>query len=179
MNKKILGVIVFALTVAMLATPVLAEPTKGQKAAITIEWAITSGGPTLPPKETGNVTHTTIALTWDVTLLIDGVPTYSGTATTERKQLIAPAARAGDREFRLLNDYYVLTFDGYSGTFEGNALLQTDWSPEGNAYRYSRLCHALLQGTGVFEGQTINAKHDWRANNLPIVWPGYLLKPQP
>jgi hypothetical protein len=88
-----------------------------------------------------------------------------GNATTYRKLL---RVQPTDKDFRLFVDYYVLELDGYDGTFEGNALIQQDY-PAGEA----RVCHALLQGTGDFEGQTINAQQDWSAT---AEWTGYILK---
>jgi hypothetical protein len=171
MKKKILAITFVIVIAALLIAPVFADPTKGQKVGVTITWNIV--GPTYlgPWKYTGNAEHREVNLAWDVTVEIDGGPTLTGTATTERKLL---RINQGDGQLRILNDYYVITLTG--GTFEGNALIQTQWLPGGPANVQSRLCHALLQGTGDFEGQTINAEHDWRTHDLPIVWPGYILK---
>ena len=164
MNKKVLGIAVALMAVAMLATPVFAAPTKGQKEEVSLTWALTgTSGP--PPYPTGNVMHRSFTITWDFNLTIDDGDPMPGNATTYRKLL---RVQPTDKDFRLFVDYYVLELDGYDGTFEGNALIQQDY-PAGEA----RVCHALLQGTGDFEGQTINAQQDWSAT---AEWTGYILK---
>jgi hypothetical protein len=172
LKKKIMSVFVSLLVIALLATPVLAKPTKGQKVMVSITWEIIGPIYLSDWKETGNVLHRDVILEWDVTLVIGGGAPIFGTAITERKLL---RVTQGDGELRILNDYNVLMFTG--GTFEGNALLQSHWLPGGPANVQSRVNHALLQGTGDFDGQTISAKHDWRTHDQPIVWSGYLLKP--
>ena len=148
----------------MLATPVFAKPTKGQKEEVSLTWAWTgaSGDPGYP---TGNVMHRIFTLYWDFNLTIDDGDPMPGNAITYRKMLIVQQA---DRQLRIFVDYYVLELEGYDGTFEGNALLQQDYTA-GEA----RVCHALLQGTGDFEGQTISAQQDW--SSTPE-WTGYILK---
>ena len=175
MKKKILGVFVILFVVAIMEAPVYAVPTQGQKSAITITFAlIGAGGP--PAITTGNVIHRSFTLMWTVELKIDG-QTLLGIATHERKLL--RVHKVDGREFRILNDYCVLDF-GIVGTFEGHALLETDRSPTGDpADTYTKLCRALLQGTGDFEGHTINAKQDWTAQDQTSEWSGYLLKPLP
>ena len=168
MKKKILGITFVLVIAALLIAPVLATPTN-KKVPVTITWEIVGPIYLGPWKETGNVLHRELTLAWDVTLVIDGGTPIIGTAITERKLLRVPQ---GDGEHRILNDYNVLTFTG--GTFEGNALIQTDWLPGGPANVQSRLNHALLQGTGDFEGQTISAEHDWRTHDQPIIWQGWL-----
>ena len=176
LNRKILGICVVLLAVAMLATPVLAAPTNGQKVPITIHFA--NQQTTYTSEEiTGNVIHRTADVTYDIAIDVDGVPTYTGTASALRNILIVPREVGVDL---VLQDDYVFMIDDEEGTFEGSALIllkgyiaPTQTTPPD----YERgKAHALLQGTGGFEGQTINAGHHWVPFGA-ISWSGYLLKP--
>jgi hypothetical protein len=68
-----------------------------------------------------------------------------------------------------------MSFGG--GTFEGQAIivLQDYTIVEGVPDYVRGKAHALLQGTGAFEGQTINAGHKWVPFG-PITWSGFLLE---
>jgi hypothetical protein len=166
-KKKILGVFGCLLIVAMLTTPVFADPTKGQKASITLRWFRTDRL-TVDEWWSNGVRHRHVHVWWNVVLEIDGGPTLLGTAFTERD---AVRVMQSDGPNNVLNDYYMLTFDG--GGFEGNALILTQ---NVGTPTFRVKAHGLLMGTGDFEGQTINAGHHWVAGGPPV-WTGYLLKP--
>lgn len=168
MNKKILMVAVALMAVVMLATPVFADPTQGQKAAITINWTRTNRITVDEWWSSDLVRHRHMHVWWDVELIIDGGPPLPGTGYTERD---AVRVTQKDGFNNVLHDYYVLTFDG--GGFEGNALImvQNQGTPD-----FRGRAHGLFMGTGDFEGQTINAGHGWVPAGPPV-WTGYLLKP--
>ena len=172
-NRNTLGIAVVLLAIAMLATPVMAAPTQGQKIPITIYFS-NQVAVLVEEQITGNVIHRVMDVTYDIAVDVDGVPTYTGTAVAARDALLVPR---GLGVFDLvLNDDYVMEFDGFEGTFEGKAtVVLNDYAPAVPTYEAGK-AHALLQGTGVFEGQTINAGHHWIPFG-PITWSGYLLKP--
>jgi len=66
MNKKFLGIFVFMLAAVMLATPVMADPTKGQKVPIELWWTMT--GTDVETRVTGGVVHRIGLVYWDVVL---------------------------------------------------------------------------------------------------------------
>ena len=179
-NKKVLGIAVFLMVAAMLATPVMAVPTKGRKAAITLKFALPPvGGPVEPPKPTGGVLHMHMSQTFNVELEIYGGLTYFGTATTDRQMLFVPQKNGMNL---LMRDDYVLSFPDQQGGFEGNAMVLLDGvTTEPSLSWEMGKAHALFTGTGAFEGQTINAGSHWAPWEPPtppaIVWHGYLLKP--
>jgi hypothetical protein len=171
-KRKILLIAALFLIVAMLATPAMAAPTNGQKVPITIHFS-NQVATNIVDVTTGDVLHRSAEITYDIAVDIDGVPTYTGVAVAERDALFIPR---GVGVFDLvLNDDYIMTFDGQEGTFEGHAMiLLKDYAMAVPTYEAGK-GHALLQGTGVFEGQTINAGHHWLAF-APITWYGYWLK---
>jgi hypothetical protein len=177
MNKKVLGVFVSLLAVAMLATPVKAEPTQGQKVAVTLSFVGVTGPPEIvDTMDSGPVSHRLVHTTWVVVLEIENGPTFSGTAFDERTIVIVPQK---DGTKQITKSHYEFSFPSEGGGFEGNTLLILDgftgpppplWE-KGKAY-------SLFQGTGAFEGQTLNFRHTWSPYVAgPIVWDGYLLKP--
>ncbi len=170
MNKKILGVFIGLLAIAMLAIPVYASPTKGQKVPITIRWTLVPGG-YLGSNYTGIVEHRHALGTWNVTLAIDGGATYNGTFAAVREVLIVPKKDGNNILWRERGEMW---FPSAGGGFEGNFCVLMDGV--GNPLEMRAKAHGLLQGYGAFEGQTINAGHHWVGLG-PIVWTGYLLKP--
>lgn len=176
-KKKVLVIAVALMAVAMVVTPVMAAPTKGQKAAITLTFAVPPvGGPVEPPKPTGGVLHMHVSQTFDVELAIDDGPIYSGTAVIDRKMLFVP--QENGMNLRMVDDY-LLSFPDQQGGFEGkaNVLLDGVVTEPGLSWEMGR-SHALFTGTGAFRGQTINAGSHWAPPQpSAIVWTGYLLKP--
>jgi hypothetical protein len=170
-QKKILGIAIILVFVAILIAPVFADPTKGQKAAITLTWTRTKRIQG-PPRFTGNVMHRDVYVEWSVVLEIEGGPTLTGTAKTERKNVRVPQP---DGANLVLRDYYELWFATQGGGFEGNALVMLEGFMGGGVWEKSK-AHGLFQGTDAFEGQTLNAGHGWKEQDGGIVWTGYLLK---
>lgn len=169
MKKKILATMFVLVIAALMIAPVLAAPTN-QKVPITIYW---TAGPTTPepgyPKLTGIVTHGHATLTWTVSIEVDGVPTYTGTAFTHRYVISVPQKEGRIVKFK---EVYEMEINEATGGFVGSSLILMDGlygpSPRAKA-------HGLLQGYGDFEGQTINAGHHWTPMGPPTWW-GYLLK---
>jgi hypothetical protein len=129
----------------------------------------TPGG---PPKIVGNVMFLVATLTSDITIDIDGTPTYTGTVDVTREVLLVLKDGGGDM---LVKDYNVFNIDGEEGTFVGQSVLRMKAYDfiSGTSERAKN--HVLLQGTGVFKGQTINAGHNWVPPG-PVTWTGYWLK---
>ena len=171
MNKKIFGIFISLAFLAMLVIPAFASPTKGNKVAVTLTWTNPAGTPA-GIDETGIVTHRHGIGTWDVELEIDDGPTYIGAAVdTVREILIVPQT---DGNNLLWREHLEVSFPEAGGGFEGYFVVLMDGV--GNPLELRSKAHGLLHGTGAFEGQTINAGHNWRPPG-PLVWTGYLLKP--
>ena len=77
----------------------------------------------------------------------------------------------------IIVDYYVFTFG--DGGFEGNGLVILDGfvpAPPPPASWEQSLARGLFQGTGAFEGQTLNVGHPFWSMPGPPTWIGYWLK---
>jgi hypothetical protein len=171
MNKKILGVFVGLLAVAMLATPVIAKPTQGQKVAVTLTFTGQVSEP-IEVRDTGVVEHRHGHVNWTLILAIQDGPTYMGEAIdTERYVLTVPQENGNKIVFR---EIYEMWFPSAGGGFVGMASIMMDGV--GNPPVVGK-AHALLHGTGAFEGQTLNVGHHRALFSPPIQWDGYLLKP--
>ena len=175
MKKKIFVMFFAVVVTALLVMPTFAVPSKGNKVPVTIYFTSTG---TVKTSEiiTGNVIHRTVDVGYDITIDVNGVPTYTGTAVGFRNALVIPREVGVDL---ILKDDYVFTIDGQDGTFEGQAVIviknyvfPTESSPP---YYVRAKTHALLQGTEDFEGQTMNVGHHWVPFG-PVVWTGYLLE---
>ena len=176
-KRKVLVIALALMAMAMLATPVMAAPTKGRKAAITLRFALPPvGGPVEPPKPTGGVLHMHVSQTFNVELEIDDGPTYYGTAVTDRQMLFVPQENGMNL---LMRDDYVFSFPDQQGGFEGNAMVLLDGVVTEPSLSWEKgKSHGLFTGTGAFEGQTLNAGSPWGPPQPPtITWHGYLLKP--
>ena len=176
LNKKVLGIALTVFFLAMLAIPVCASPTKGNKVAVTITW--TSAGVTYVDDATGNVVHRHAEGNWDPLVLeIDGGPTYTGSAVnTVREGLRVPQK---DGLNIIMREYLEMWFPSAGGGFKGHILVWMDGITGPPLTVKRARAHGLLQGYGAFEGQTLNAGHKWREPGPEIVWTGYLLKPLP
>ena len=94
----------------------------------------------------------------------------AGTADCTRHVLYAFAK---EPKMGVYQDDYVISFPSLGGGFEGRTHLTLfDYV---SASSYNILAHALFQGTGDCEGQTLNVGVDRGPANLQ--WEGYLLKP--
>ena len=161
----------------MLAIPVFAKPTKGNKMEVTITWTSAPASSSVI-NITGNVQHRHIEGNWDpIVLEIDDGPTYTGSAlNTVREALWIPQK---DGMNIVMREYLEMWFPSAGGGFKGNILVWMDGITGPTTLERAR-AHGLLQGYGSFEGQTINAGHKWKAEATAIVWTGYLLqKPLP
>jgi hypothetical protein len=166
--------VVVLMAVAMLTPPVMAVPTQGQKAAIILRWSNpTYSSPEVKPS--GNVVHMHWQWTWDLELEIDGRPTIYGTAYVDR-DLLRVNQKIGERWVAL--DYCELSFPDEDGGFEGNALIMlTEYDPDSRTWETSK-SHGLFQGTGAFEGQTLNCGNHWKPYSAGAPeWLGYIQKP--
>lgn len=175
MNEKVLGITIVFLIAAIMATPVFADPTQGQKASINLTWTNMSTV-NIEVKISGNVVHRHQHITWDIELAIDGGPTLYGTAFVDRDMLIV---RQKDGRRLVTVDYCELSFPDEEGGFEGNALIMLEGFSSGPPPIWERSKgHGLFQGTGALEGQTINAGRHWHPfGESQTIWTGYLLKP--
>ncbi len=122
-------------------------------------------------KDNGKIFRIT-EVTYDITIDVNGVPTYTGTADAKRKVLITPQDVGVGL---VIWDKYVFNIDG--GTFRGKALIIIEGyiaPTESTPPFYDRAkASAFLRGTGAFRGQTIKAGHDWIEFG-PITWWGFL-----
>ena len=155
MNKELLGFALAFIFSAMLAAPVMADPTKGKKVAVTITWTNPAGTP-VGIDETGIVVHRHGVGTWDVELEIDAGATYTGAAVDTVREVLAVPQRDGVS--LVWREYFETWFESAGGGFAGNMMVLMDGttgpSPRAKA-------HGLLHGYGMFEGQTINGGHHW------------------
>jgi hypothetical protein len=171
MNKKILMLLITVLAVAMLVTPVISKPTKGKKVAVTLYFSNQESEP-IEIRETGNVEHRHGHVNWTLMLDFKNGTTLMGEAIdVQRYVLVVPQPNGNKIVFR---EQYEMWFPSAGGGFEGMANIQMDGI--GNPPMIGR-AHALLHGTGAFEGQTLNVGHPWAIFSPPIHWDGYLLKP--
>ncbi len=172
--KKV-AVFTLALTMLMMSAivPVLAAPTTGEnKVPVRLVWAPVAGSSTtIEIHYSDGLSHRVITNRWNLKLYIgDAVTPIVGTATCTRYVLYA-----FDKEPQMgvYHDEYVLSFPSLGGGFEGTAQFRIyDFVSSSN---YNIQVHAVFQGTGDCEGQTLNAGVDRGPANLQ--WEGYLLKP--
>ncbi len=172
--KKI-AIVVLALSLlmlAMLAAPVLAAPPVEKKVPVTLKWANVGPTTTETHDVNGNVSHRIMTQNWKVNITIgDAVTPIQGTVVAERRTLYIYGRKAHGVD-QVAIDHYVITLPG--GGFEGNChILITDYDSASRTYNVH--LHAVFHGTGVYEGQTINA---WQNGpGTTMVWEGYLSKP--
>ena len=166
MKKKVLGITITLLAVAMLIAPVLAEPTKGLKVPATLVAAPQVGG--APPEKqwmtNGGIGQTRgkqndyypIILTIGSDVYTNGYSYNFGNSVFNSKTMVL--------NFR---GYAVWTFEGIGG-FEGN--LEMKLSAIDGYYSI----HGVLRGFEDFEGQTLMLSYD--GPPVGAVWTGYCLK---
>ncbi|HLN88778.1 MAG TPA: hypothetical protein VK253_01820 [Candidatus Binatia bacterium] len=170
-------VIVIALMLALfaglfVALPVMATPPEEQKIPVRIVWAVDILAFTLENRPSDGLSHRLITIGWKLDLYIgDAVIPIHGTADCTRHVMWAYAKL----QMAVYQDEYVISFPTEGGGFEGTAHLTIyDWITT-NPPVYNIKIHALFQGTGAFEGQTLNVGVDKGPANLE--WEGYLSKP--
>ena len=179
MNKKILGIAVVLMAVAMLVPPVMAKPTQGRKTAVALRFIF----PHIQVNEldewySGPVYHRLWeSIDWNVELTInpDGPnPTIlPGTCYALRKAVqVFPNGK--DTGKVILEDYYEFDFPDQNGGFEGNGLVMLDGFDPTKTPPYTdvHLVGFLFHGTGEFEGQTLNVG---RQRGTPLGITGYWL----
>ncbi len=175
-EKQLKKVAVVALAFALLimafaAMPVMAKPPEEQKVPVRITWAPVSGSSkTIETNYSDGLSHRVITNKWTLQLFIDDAVTpVVGTADCTRHVLYA----FSKLQIGVYQDDYVISFPSLGGGFEGRAHLTLfDYV---SASSYNMMAHALFQGTGDCEGQTLNVGVDRGPANLQ--WEGYLLKP--
>lgn len=172
MKVTVVALALALLMLTMLAVPVLAAPPVEKKVPVTLKWANVGPTTTVIHDVNGNVSHRIMTQNWKVNITIgDAVTPIQGTAVGERQTLYIYGRKAHGVD-QVVNDHYVITLPG--GGFEGNChILITDWN--GTSRTYNVHLHALFHGTGVYEGQTLNA---WQIGpGTTMLWEGYLSKP--
>ena len=175
MNKKIIRITFMLLTLLIVSTiPVMAKPTNGQKieVALVFKFPPISSTYVLEDWSTGGVIHNTRLQEWNVELREGNADALGdilevGTAEVVRKTLVVPSAKKVN-----LIDYYEITFG--DGGFEGIGKVMLGGFVAGTWEE--SLARGLFQGTGEFEGQTLNVGHPWWSK-AGIIWEGYWLKP--
>ncbi len=175
MKKVAVVALAFALLiVTFAAVPVMAKPSVEQKVPIKVTFSITSSTVVERWLTGGNISHRLLNQVWSVELTIgDSLTPITGTATVVRDTDYRYTKPGGVDQ--IINDDYEFSFPTEEGGFEGHShSLLTDWNA-GPPATYDIAVHVLLQGTGEFEGQTLNA---WQngPGTIPL-WEGYLLKP--
>jgi hypothetical protein len=167
----IITTLLLTLFVGLFVTlPVMADPTNGQKAEITLTWTIDHY--TYTTHNSGPIIHRHLDYYWKIklTFVASGI-TYMGTAFTERDVTIVPDDVGTKRNYQ---DQYTIDFPEQNGGFEGNTVIvvQNYGTPSA-----TQMIHGLFKGTGELEGQTINAGVlPWEPMSS-FIWEGYLLKP--
>jgi len=166
MNKRDLVIPIVLMAVAMLATPVMAEPTKGQKVAASLIPGPQVGG---SPPEKQWITNGDIQqirgreVYYFPIILTIGSDVYTG----------GYSSNVNDVAFNLktavvnIRTEAVWTFVGIGG-FEGN--LKMKLSAIDGWYSI----HCVLFGFGDFEGQKLMLSYD--GPPVGAVWTGYCLK---
>ncbi len=159
----------FAMLFSMLimVAPALAEP--AQKIPVTVE---TFGGTNVPSetRETnGGIIHQEAIRAGNVRLTIDGQAPIIGTYS----EFVHITINTKTGEVMIQNSD-VLTFPG--GSFEG--IKQTRQETAGPTTVLAVEQHAVLQGSGAFNGQILMISMDWvQGDPLPRLYSGFLLIP--
>jgi hypothetical protein len=176
MNKKLLGIVIATLAIAMLITPALAAP--AQKINFVVKTIPLNPQPTQGDDyvrftSEGGIMHcrnqigASIAKLW-LSSDASGLPTYQGTGMSEvmwtlNQELTGPAV-------------YKLTWTFSEGTFEGNLICtMTAVSPTAPAILSE--IHGVLHGTGIFEGQTMRIEDGARPLGQPLTVTGTIIIP--
>ncbi len=186
MRKKIMlfSIMLLALLIVS-AIPVYAVPTKGNKVAVTLNM---TRDPSLDEEIsvviTGPITHRHVIQYYYATITFDDGTILAGddpeitNLVVEREVVFVPQKEG---EKRIFTDYYEFTFG--DGGFEGQGTVILDGfvlnDPPPGATWISSKAYGLFQGTGAFEGQTLNVGHTWGAPGSSVAdWTGYWLKCQ-
>lgn len=166
MNRKFLVVMVVALmTAAVLVTPVMAEPTKGQKVPATAT-AIPLGSEDPEYWRTnGDIGQARGGeQTLRMILNIGGAPKPPVLVTVVFDEMINFKTDMFVRRYTTLDS-------GLDSGFAGNIQFKIYNYYAGVDVHYD--IHCVLQGFGDFEGQTLMLSYE---GSMPLVWTGYCLK---
>ena len=107
-----------------------------------------------------------VKITHSITLNVLGESPYTLTGTADVVSNGMMNLETGMGEF---HDYSVWSFPGREGTFEGEThFVLTE------GFTYMPLLHMVLQGRGVFEGQTLTLSYEGPLAGM--VMTGFLLK---
>ena len=173
MNKKVLGIVVFLLAVAMLATPVMANPTKGQK--VPVEMRIlgfySEPGEGFSSRTTNGgikiVKNSIVVYDPILLFIVEDLP-LTGTVVSNTH------SEENTNQQNIVIQYdTVMYFSTPEGGFKGKmfarltGLLTPDWYIKWNIE---------LHGYGAFEGQTLLMSTSSPYPN-PVPASGYLLIP--
>jgi hypothetical protein len=164
----------FALLIGLFVTlPAMASSPGEKRVPVDVSFKVTSNKLIENFTTQGNVSHRVYLMKWDVNLMIDGSSTpLKGSAEVDRDtdyRYVKPGVVN-----QVINDHLVITFPTEGGGFIGHAQsIITDWDSATRTYNIR--VHILLQGSGNFEGQTLNA---WQngPGTTPL-WEGYIVKP--
>lgn len=174
MNKKVLGVAVLLLAVAMLATPVMAWPTRRQK--VPVECYIL--GYTSEPGEgyfektfdCGIRLRLNLIVTYDpIHLVIDGSPYIVGKCANNVDDISNSAEGWSVAVYKM--DMSFSTGGGFKGysLARHEQMFTADWTLNWDI---------VLQGYGTFVGQTLYMSREGHYPSAPgTPLRGYLLKP--
>ena len=175
MKKKILGIFVCLLALAILATPVMADSPKKIPVLLSFETPPTF----IPAPEqwiTGNAQHgigetairTAYSITGEGVFLTGGIGTwYDGKYNFNLQNGL------GLKQFKILIDF------GDGNTFEGIMIVHGKFRirPTGWAQLYpDGTRHAVLQGTGAYEGWKLVWTHE-RVDGVNLDPEAYVLIP--
>jgi hypothetical protein len=172
MNKKVVVIAVALMTIAMLATPVMAEPTKGQKVTAEMYVLGFSQVPgedySIKVNEGGIQIERNLIVTYDpILLIIDGGAPLVGTVVSN-----VDIISNFDKKTAVGHMDAVMLFSTPEGGFRGEwqtyqeGMFTPDWTLS---------IHCVLQGFGAFEGQTLCLSRTGPYPGAPST--GYLLKP--
>jgi hypothetical protein len=183
MNKKLLGIAIATLAIAILITPALAVPAKTQYFE---GWL--KGGAIKPQPEDyvnfvtdGGVAHTfNLAGKGEVRIWFGNTmaeapssPTYVGTwTTTFQGSVNTNNDGLGPVQYKMV---WTFTKDGQVGTFKGN-ILGTMVAPLPTDNALTGL-HGVLQGDGIFDGYKIVIEDGGRATGTPTTYTGFVQMP--
>jgi hypothetical protein len=196
MNKKILGIIVVLMAIAMLATPVMATSPKKIPVTIAIE-VIEITGPTEFWVTAGNVAHgrgDTLTVDWSITG--EGIPTSLSDGTAAEvgifnANLNNPGGTAeimlgpvpvqvpigtGIRIWKMVIDF------GDGNTFEGQVnsrgiqWVATEGPIAGASILWDGTQHGVLQGKGDYKGWTL-VWETLRVEGVDVSKEAYMLIP--
>jgi hypothetical protein len=164
----------FLVAGLFVTLPAMAAPSGEQKVPVKLAFSITSSTVIDRWTTDGNISHRLLNQIWSVDLTIgDSLTPIKGTATVVRNTDYRYTKPGGIDQ--LVNDDYVFSFPTEGGGFVGHShALLTNYNA-GPPATYDVVVHALLQGTGAFKGQTLNA---WQNGpGTTFMWEGFVLKP--